>query len=444
MMFIMDACYSGLALQRSIGSGTTRFLKDMLKRYTRQVLTAGKADETVSDADGPIPNHSVFTGHLINGLNGEAATDQGIISANGLMSYVYTKVANDPKSKQTPHYGCFEGDGDFILNYTSLNSDNADHGKDMDKLIVIPAIEEDEFEQNLYNKIKKVKKLLSDNSSTIELHDYLVSEVQIFLSRSTEDHFSTHHSFSSDELQNRLTKYEEISLHMTVLLLCVAHWGNEVHLKILQKMIGRAMDSLELRRGSSLWYRIHWYPMITLMYYLGIAAVAGGRFDSLLSMFSTPVAITDSTEMEETFLDSVRKAMLELAQSNMWEKLPGLEKQYTPLSEYLYELLQPIVDDVLFTGKSYDNLFDEFEVHLALAMSDAGTQLHNSDWGHIGRFGWKQFHYDKGPLLRIIENADRLDEKWEPLKAGLFGGDILRFLDVAKGFQARIQKLNWL
>ena len=79
MLFIMDACYGGLAVTRNLQPGSARFLKDMIRRYSRQVLTAGKADEVVADAGGPLPNHSVFTGHLIEGLRGEAAIGQGVI-----------------------------------------------------------------------------------------------------------------------------------------------------------------------------------------------------------------------------------------------------------------------------------------------------------------------------------------------------------------------------
>src|SRR5262245_38411499 len=49
VLFIMDACYGGLALMRCVPPGTMRFLKDMLQRYSRQVITAGKADQVVSD-----------------------------------------------------------------------------------------------------------------------------------------------------------------------------------------------------------------------------------------------------------------------------------------------------------------------------------------------------------------------------------------------------------
>jgi len=71
ILFVMDACYGGLALTRTLGPGSTRFLKDMMLRYARQVLTAGKADEVVADSGGPLPNHSIFTGHLIEGMQGK-------------------------------------------------------------------------------------------------------------------------------------------------------------------------------------------------------------------------------------------------------------------------------------------------------------------------------------------------------------------------------------
>ena len=93
LLFIMDACYGGLALTRAPGPGSMRFLKDMMQRYARQVITAGKADEVVADAGGPIPNHSVFTGHLIRAIEGAAATKDGILSANAVMAYDCWKIS---------------------------------------------------------------------------------------------------------------------------------------------------------------------------------------------------------------------------------------------------------------------------------------------------------------------------------------------------------------
>ena len=115
ILFIMDACYSGLALQRAVPAGTERFLTDMLQRPARQVITAGKADEVVADGGGPQGMNSIFTGFLIEGLSGSAADANGVLTGNGLMAYVYQRVGQDNSSNQTPHYGHLFGDGDILL-----------------------------------------------------------------------------------------------------------------------------------------------------------------------------------------------------------------------------------------------------------------------------------------------------------------------------------------
>ena len=109
VLFVMDACYSGLAIHRSTSAGERRFVTDMLQRRARQVITAGKADETVADGGGPTGKNSIFTGYLLQGLEGDAATDAGVITAANLMSYTYNKVARDSRSQQNSSFRSHRG-----------------------------------------------------------------------------------------------------------------------------------------------------------------------------------------------------------------------------------------------------------------------------------------------------------------------------------------------
>jgi peptidoglycan/xylan/chitin deacetylase (PgdA/CDA1 family) len=68
VLFVMDACYSGLGLTR--GGGSSNFLRENARRMGRQMLTAGGADQMV--ADGGPNGHSVFTWTLLQGLSGKA------------------------------------------------------------------------------------------------------------------------------------------------------------------------------------------------------------------------------------------------------------------------------------------------------------------------------------------------------------------------------------
>jgi peptidoglycan/xylan/chitin deacetylase (PgdA/CDA1 family) len=116
VFWVMDACYSGLALTRSGSSGidSKRYFQEVTNRKARQIITAGGADEEV--ADGGPNGHSIFTWSLINALSGDADINgDGYITASEICNYVPPNVSS--LSKQTPAYGNLIGSsgGDFIF-----------------------------------------------------------------------------------------------------------------------------------------------------------------------------------------------------------------------------------------------------------------------------------------------------------------------------------------
>jgi len=122
VFFVMDACYSGLALTRGAAPGgdVRKYLQEMTRRSTRQVLTAGGADEQVAD-QGP-NGHSIFTWTLLQGLEGKADLNtDGFVTASELAAYVGPTVSS--LSRQTPAFGSMVGSegGEFIL---QMNHDN--------------------------------------------------------------------------------------------------------------------------------------------------------------------------------------------------------------------------------------------------------------------------------------------------------------------------------
>jgi peptidoglycan/xylan/chitin deacetylase (PgdA/CDA1 family)/uncharacterized caspase-like protein len=111
VFFVMDACYSGLGLTRGAAAG---FLRDNAKRIGRQMLTAGGADQMVSD--GGSGGHSIFTWTLLQGLNGKGDLNgDGLITAMELAAYVAPAVSS--VSLQTPAFGSLPGSegGDFVF-----------------------------------------------------------------------------------------------------------------------------------------------------------------------------------------------------------------------------------------------------------------------------------------------------------------------------------------
>jgi tetratricopeptide (TPR) repeat protein len=86
----------------------------MAHRVSRQMLTAGGADEQVAD-NGP-NGHSVFTWTLLQGLEGRAdLNNDGFITASELAAYIGPAVST--LGKQTPAFGSLVGSegGEFIF-----------------------------------------------------------------------------------------------------------------------------------------------------------------------------------------------------------------------------------------------------------------------------------------------------------------------------------------
>jgi uncharacterized caspase-like protein len=125
VLFVMDACYSGLGLTRG-GPSSSSFLRENARRIGRQMLTAGGADQQV--ADGGPNGHSVFTWVLLQALSGKADLNgDGLITGTELAAYVAPAVS--AISQQTPAFGSLPGSegGEFVFqvqdNPEYLNAD---------------------------------------------------------------------------------------------------------------------------------------------------------------------------------------------------------------------------------------------------------------------------------------------------------------------------------
>ena len=446
ILFVMDACYGGLAVTRGVMGGGVRFLRDMLQRFSRQVLTAGKADETVADSGGPLPGHSVFTGHFLEGLGGKAAYGDGIITANTLMAYVYEHVAKDPHSRQTPHFGSVEGDGDFILQAPVLASLAAEEERGKDVLFEVPATTIAEEEGRPPSLLDTVKELLTDERQRIKLHDTVIREIQRAMSATNEDEFPVGtEDVTAEEFGERLRRYESAMADMVMITLCLAHWGDTRQVPLVQKCIARLTDHFEATSGKTVWLGLRWYPTMLLTYAGGLGALAADRFTNLAAVFLAKIPSPLETDQEKPAILVSNKATLDLTRTDAFKLLPGHEKQYVPRSEYLFKLMQPIVDDVLFVGKAYESLFDRYEVLQALVHADLYEEEGGHIWGPIGRFGWKYggLRRDQNPFSDILREAAEQGNDWPPIQAGLFQGTYDRFAHVATGYADLLGNLHW-
>jgi formylglycine-generating enzyme required for sulfatase activity len=121
IMFVADACYSGLAVPPATTRGASiRDLPDYMKKVAglpvRMTMVAGSSDEQVIDN---FQGHGLFTYYFLAALKGDADVNgDGLITSDELATYIKPAVAQTASSEfhrpQNPQVGR-AGEGEFIF-----------------------------------------------------------------------------------------------------------------------------------------------------------------------------------------------------------------------------------------------------------------------------------------------------------------------------------------
>ena len=97
-------------------------------------------------------------------------------------------------------------------------------------------------------------------------------------------------------------------------------------------------------------------------------------------------------------------------------------RRLTPVSDLMFEAARPWLQEAVPDDESFEIAFDRFEFMLGVVAVDLGKRS-----GPVGRFGWKRLHYPASDVVVTVrQEIERLGDKWPPLKAGFFEGDLER------------------
>lgn len=113
VLFLVDACYSGLAVESSRGVPHAAGAEALGAAPSRHILTAGmRGEQALEDSS---LGHGVFTSVVLSALDGPVCdyNADGYVTAQELATYVQGAV---PKlSNQTPQFCSFSGEGQYLL-----------------------------------------------------------------------------------------------------------------------------------------------------------------------------------------------------------------------------------------------------------------------------------------------------------------------------------------
>jgi hypothetical protein len=290
--------------------------------------------------------------------------------------------------------------------------------------------------------VDAVKELLDEERHRVKLYETVAGEVRRVLDSTAVDSFPLQQPWSQDAFRDRVGQYGGLLGDLVRVQALLGFWGTSAHARALTLAPKRLSGRLGAEAGNTGWLALRWYPALLVLYAGGIAAVAAERYDNLRELMLCGVPGAGGTgTLERPFVRVVTGGFDDVAKA--FNLLPDHDRQHVPKSEYLYKLLRPLLDDLLFLDSDYEAAFDRFESLYALEHAHQYEAEGRRCWGPIGRFGWKMLRGHDSPLAALASEAERQGATWPPVAAGLFAGSIERFKDVAKAMGELTSRLGW-
>jgi hypothetical protein len=300
--------------------------------------------------------------------------------------------------------------------------------------------------------IEKLQEYLVDDRYRIALYQLIVDQREALVAQLSEDEFPLKGRAPIDEVRARMQKYESLIIPALDFFITGCRWSTPGQISHWAEFIERVANSNGRRYGefNEIWVRLRLYPTLVLVYAAGMICVANGRYDMLNALFNTKIINRNTGEDMPLIL---AMSVHDILAKEIAGELPGHERQYTPMSNHLFDLLKGHLLKHLLDERKYETYFDRFEFLLAAVYADVrekentrkygGDSIFGKFWGPIGRFGWLKNIALKVPCEDLANEAKELGSKWPPLAAGMFGGSADRFLEIYNAIIKLTHEIGW-
>jgi len=248
--------------------------------------------------------------------------------------------------------------------------------------------------------LARLKKYLSADTYKISLSDLISNETERTYRAITDSRFSmqTPHNVTGETILKRMQLYEAETGILLALQVCGAHWARQSQQEIFLKSFKRIADQNGPEAGRVVWLNLRRYPALLLLYGMGLAALANSNYRLLKELLDLDLRIDSYKPDEPTAKTLHNQNVLAIDAQKI---LPGREREHTPLSNHLFQILRDPLREYLPDDGVYDAAFDWLELLFSLAHLDAEvtrTQLREDKakdpdffyWTPLGRFFWKR------------------------------------------------------
>ena len=269
--------------------------------------------------------------------------------------------------------------------------------------------------------VATLKRYLVAETDKIRLRDLVMQEVEkLHVNTSVKNFPLGNVQFTPEELFRRVQRYESLTEVLQAMAVVGGYWGDHNLAESFTKALERLTDFLDGSRG--VWNNLRLYPALLIVYSAGLSALAAQNYEMLAAVL---IRAQDRSMTGENKPLILSLSPIHVMERNIGRQLPNRERQYFPLSEYLFQIIATNLKEFLPNNSEFDEVFDRLEFFCALVVADFGQQF-SRHWIPLGRFGWK---YQNGGIhisRKIQIELEREGDNWLPLKSGFFGGSSAR------------------
>jgi len=287
--------------------------------------------------------------------------------------------------------------------------------------------------------VETVKRYLTEPRHRIRLSDLIHEETERVHKELESERFSTKAPpLDKEVFQQRMHQYEALVERLMAMLAVLSYHGTGENAHLLTRCIERVAQQPR-RNGFSALTDLQDYAALLLLYAAGIGATAAKRFCNLAAVLREP-EYHDQDRNKKMFAIHKLHVWSVFKQSYKRVPRPNAEREYTPVNNYLFDLLRPLLHDYLPDDVRYEETFDTFEYLVALTYMD----LVRETWAPIGRFGWRYTGIDRNwgssPPAELARVELEKGVDGELLRAGFFNGSVDRFKEIEQTQRDWLQK----
>lgn len=282
--------------------------------------------------------------------------------------------------------------------------------------------------------VATTKRYLSDARYKIQLYDLVREETERVCTEMHSERFSPKiGQLTKDQFVERMNAYEKLVERLMAITAVIAFHDTREHASLLTLCIDWLMQAAK-NDGNSWLVNLQRYPPLLIMYCAGIAALAGKRYRNLGAVLRDPRYYNINRAAKRPAIEELHVWSV-FDESYKWIPRPK-EREFTPASNRIVELLMPLLHDYLPDETEYEQTFDIFEYLLALTYMD----LVKDSWSPLGRFKWRYSfmgHFDnerwsRSPITNFVRWGIEQGDNWDLLTAGFFDGKSQRLNEVVQ------------